>query len=204
MLRVDARIPSRRSRTEARGAALLCCPRQDVRTCLRARWDLSALGDATRPSAHTRYADVGGGMRELTLQKRLGHATVEATRLYTRVSDASVVAEYPSRARRRRCGGRSIPRGSHPLQTVLRVPQLPSSIAMTARTMLFLRACGLPRGFVRCAAATGAPSSSDGRRSRTGSPPRLRSELDASAAKHRSDRAFRFPTARDRIFTTWP
>ena len=46
------------------------------------------------------------GMRELTLQKRLGHATVEATRLYTRVSDASVVAEYPSRARRRRCGGR--------------------------------------------------------------------------------------------------
>ncbi|MGE8944046.1 tyrosine-type recombinase/integrase [Leptospira interrogans] len=34
------------------------------------------------------------GMRELTLQKRLGHASVEATRLYTRVSDASVVAEY--------------------------------------------------------------------------------------------------------------
>jgi integrase/recombinase XerD len=34
------------------------------------------------------------GMRELTLQKRLGHATIEATRLYTRVSDASVVAEY--------------------------------------------------------------------------------------------------------------
>jgi integrase len=33
------------------------------------------------------------GMRELTLQKRLGHASVEATRLYTRVSDASVVAE---------------------------------------------------------------------------------------------------------------
>jgi integrase len=34
------------------------------------------------------------GMRELTLQKRLGHASVEATRLYTQVSDASVVAEY--------------------------------------------------------------------------------------------------------------
>ena len=35
-----------------------------------------------------------GGMRELTLQKRLGHASPEATRLYTRVSDAAVVAEY--------------------------------------------------------------------------------------------------------------
>jgi integrase len=34
------------------------------------------------------------GMRELTLQKRLGHASVEATRLYTRVSDAGVVSEY--------------------------------------------------------------------------------------------------------------
>jgi integrase len=34
------------------------------------------------------------GMREFTLQKRLGHASVEATRLYTRVSDASVVSEY--------------------------------------------------------------------------------------------------------------
>jgi len=34
------------------------------------------------------------GMRELTLQKRLGHTSIEATRLYTCVSDASVVAEY--------------------------------------------------------------------------------------------------------------
>ena len=33
-------------------------------------------------------------MRELTLQRRLGHATIEATRLRMRVSDASVVAEY--------------------------------------------------------------------------------------------------------------
>lgn len=35
-----------------------------------------------------------GGMRELTLQKRLGHASPESTRMYTRVSDATVVAEY--------------------------------------------------------------------------------------------------------------
>ncbi|MHB8588091.1 MAG: tyrosine-type recombinase/integrase [Candidatus Dormibacteraceae bacterium] len=35
-----------------------------------------------------------GGMRELTLQKRLGHASIESTRLYTRVSDAEVVADY--------------------------------------------------------------------------------------------------------------
>jgi integrase len=35
-----------------------------------------------------------GGMRELTLQKRLGHATPESTRIYTRVSDPVVLAEY--------------------------------------------------------------------------------------------------------------
>ena len=34
------------------------------------------------------------GMRELTLQKRLGHASVESTRLYTRVSDHEVAADY--------------------------------------------------------------------------------------------------------------
>jgi integrase len=35
-----------------------------------------------------------GGMRELTLQKRLGHASPESTRIYTRVSDQAVVDEY--------------------------------------------------------------------------------------------------------------
>jgi len=35
-----------------------------------------------------------GGMRELTLQKRLGHASPESTRMYTRVSDPIVVEEY--------------------------------------------------------------------------------------------------------------
>jgi integrase len=34
-----------------------------------------------------------GGMRELTLQKRLGHASPESTRIYTRVSDPAVVAD---------------------------------------------------------------------------------------------------------------
>jgi len=33
-------------------------------------------------------------MRELALQKRLGHASPESTRVYTRVSDPMVVAEY--------------------------------------------------------------------------------------------------------------
>lgn len=35
-----------------------------------------------------------GGMRELTLQQRLGHASPESMRLYTRVSDPQVVADY--------------------------------------------------------------------------------------------------------------
>ncbi|MGX4694505.1 tyrosine-type recombinase/integrase [Streptomyces sp. JNUCC 63] len=43
-----------------------------------------------------------GGMRELTLQKRLGHATPESTRIYTRVSDPAVVDEY-----NRALGGRA-------------------------------------------------------------------------------------------------
>lgn len=34
------------------------------------------------------------GMRELTLQKRLGHASPESTRLYTAVSDPQMVEEY--------------------------------------------------------------------------------------------------------------
>lgn len=35
-----------------------------------------------------------GGMRELALQQRLGHASPASTRLYTRVADPLVVAEY--------------------------------------------------------------------------------------------------------------
>jgi integrase/recombinase XerD len=35
-----------------------------------------------------------GGMRELSLQKRLGHASPESVKVYTRVSDEAVLAEY--------------------------------------------------------------------------------------------------------------
>src|SRR6266568_5661132 len=35
-----------------------------------------------------------GGMRELALMKRLGHTSPESTRIYTQVSDPTVVAEY--------------------------------------------------------------------------------------------------------------
>lgn len=35
-----------------------------------------------------------GGMRELALQKRLGHSSPESTRIYTRVSDRMMVEEY--------------------------------------------------------------------------------------------------------------
>jgi integrase len=35
-----------------------------------------------------------GGMRELSLQKRLGHASPESTKVYTRVSDEAVLADY--------------------------------------------------------------------------------------------------------------
>lgn len=35
-----------------------------------------------------------GGMRELALQRRLGHASPESTRIYTQVSDEAVAAEY--------------------------------------------------------------------------------------------------------------
>ncbi|MFJ2811575.1 tyrosine-type recombinase/integrase [Kitasatospora sp. NPDC087271] len=62
-----------------------------------------ACSIATRGHPHTASADTRhthatrmweGGMRELTLQKRLGHASPESTRLYTRVSDPAVVADY--------------------------------------------------------------------------------------------------------------
>jgi integrase len=35
-----------------------------------------------------------GGMRELSLQKRLGHASPESTKMYTRISDEQVLADY--------------------------------------------------------------------------------------------------------------
>ena len=35
-----------------------------------------------------------GGMRDLTLMTRLGHASPDSTKIYTRVSDPDVVADY--------------------------------------------------------------------------------------------------------------
>jgi len=42
-----------------------------------------------------------GGMRELALQKRLGHASPESVRIYTRVSDEQVLADYDHALRNR-------------------------------------------------------------------------------------------------------
>ncbi len=42
-----------------------------------------------------------GGMRELALQKRLGHASPESIRVYTRVSDEQVLADYDQALRER-------------------------------------------------------------------------------------------------------
>jgi len=68
-------------------------PRLFARACERARirepW---MTPHALRHTHATRMWEAG--MRELTLQKRLGHASPESTRIYTKVSDAVVVAEY--------------------------------------------------------------------------------------------------------------
>jgi integrase/recombinase XerD len=69
------------------------------RACIRQPWITS---HALRHTHATRMWE--GGMRELTLQKRLGHASPESTRIYTRVSDPTVVAEY-----RRALGGETEP-----------------------------------------------------------------------------------------------
>ena len=64
-----------------------CCDRFGIRT----PW--------TTPHAlrHTHATSMWeSGMRELTLQKRLGHVSPESTRLYTRISDSEVLADYIS------------------------------------------------------------------------------------------------------------
>jgi integrase/recombinase XerD len=59
------------------------------RAGIRAPW---VTAHALRHTHATRMWE--GGMRELTLQKRLGHASPEATGTYTRVSDPQVLADY--------------------------------------------------------------------------------------------------------------
>ena len=63
--------------------------RHCTRLGIRAKW---VTPHALRHTHATQMWD--GGMRELALQKRLGHASPESTRIYTRVSDSTVVAEY--------------------------------------------------------------------------------------------------------------
>ena len=63
--------------------------RAATRAGVRAPW---VTPHALRHTHATRMWE--GGMRELTLQRRLGHASVESTRVYTRVSDHQVVADY--------------------------------------------------------------------------------------------------------------
>lgn len=63
--------------------------RAATRAGIRAPW---VTPHALRHTHATRMWE--GGMRELTLQRRLGHASVESTRAYTRVSDQQVVADY--------------------------------------------------------------------------------------------------------------
>ncbi len=64
-----------------------------ARACTRAGIRASRITPHSLRHTHaTRMWELG--MRELTLQRRLGHASPESTRLYTRVSDPQVVAEY--------------------------------------------------------------------------------------------------------------
>lgn len=64
-------------------------------------WEFVSPGKRLTALRHTHATRMWeGGMRELTLQKRLGHASPESTRIYTRVPDAVVVEEY-----RRALGG---------------------------------------------------------------------------------------------------
>ncbi len=63
--------------------------RAATRAGIRAPW---VTPHALRHTHATRMWE--GGMRELTLQRRLGHASVESTRIYTRVADHQVAAEY--------------------------------------------------------------------------------------------------------------
>jgi len=63
--------------------------RAATRARIRAPW---VTPHALRHTHATRMWE--GGMRELTLQRRLGHASVESTRIYTRVADHQVAADY--------------------------------------------------------------------------------------------------------------
>lgn len=64
-----------------------------ARACERARIRVAWLTPHSLRHTHaTRMWEAG--MRELTLQRRLGHASPESTRMYTRISDRAVVEDY--------------------------------------------------------------------------------------------------------------
>jgi integrase len=79
----------RRSEPLSYAALARLFARACTRAGIRAPW---VTPHALRHTHATRMWEAG--MRELALQRRLGHASPEATRLYTRVSDPMVVAEY--------------------------------------------------------------------------------------------------------------
>ena len=64
-----------------------------ARACDRAHMRVAWLTPHSLRHTHaTRMWEAG--MRELTLQRRLGHASPESTRMYTRISDRAVVDDY--------------------------------------------------------------------------------------------------------------
>jgi integrase len=79
----------RRSEALSYAALARLFARACTRAGIRAPW---VTPHALRHTHATRMWEAG--MRELALQRRLGHSSPEATRLYTRVSDPMVVAEY--------------------------------------------------------------------------------------------------------------
>lgn len=70
-------------------ALVKLCERHCERLSIRSPW---VTPHALRHTHATKMFEQG--MRELTLQKRLGHVSPESTQVYTRVSAAVVVAEY--------------------------------------------------------------------------------------------------------------
>ena len=63
-----------------------------------------------------------GGMRELTLMTRLGHATPDSMKVYTRVSDPEVAQGLPARDRRGRAVTAAPQRSGHRVPPLLQVP----------------------------------------------------------------------------------
>ncbi|WP_051242969.1 tyrosine-type recombinase/integrase [Azohydromonas australica] len=81
-----------------------------ARACERAHIRVAWLTPHSLRHTHaTRMWDAG--MRELTLQRRLGHACPESTRMYTRISDRAVVDDYRRAMGLKAEHGASLPNG---------------------------------------------------------------------------------------------